>query len=169
QDPIGLAGGINLYAYAPNPLTWVDPWGWSCGPKLKTEADYKKAIQNLESQHGALNAHGLRRHGAGTTLEQQQYRARTGNSPDNHYTIVLDRKTLGRSAPSSTRFLSYKDQYDAISQVLKYAGSNKAIDIDMGRIVAEGYQSGGRIYGSTSKIRAYFDANGKLITIFGIL
>ncbi|MFN6817586.1 RHS repeat-associated core domain-containing protein, partial [Proteus mirabilis] len=29
QDPLGLAGGINLYAYAPNPLTWVDPWGWA--------------------------------------------------------------------------------------------------------------------------------------------
>ncbi|HEM8188593.1 TPA: RHS domain-containing protein [Providencia stuartii] len=27
QDPIGLAGGLNLYQYAPNPLTWVDPWG----------------------------------------------------------------------------------------------------------------------------------------------
>ncbi|MDO5679528.1 MAG: RHS repeat-associated core domain-containing protein [Pelistega sp.] len=27
-DPIGLAGGWNLYQYAPNPLSWVDPWGW---------------------------------------------------------------------------------------------------------------------------------------------
>ncbi|WP_110948405.1 RHS repeat-associated core domain-containing protein [Pseudomonas bohemica] len=29
-DPIGLAGGLNLYQYAPNPIGWVDPWGWSC-------------------------------------------------------------------------------------------------------------------------------------------
>lgn len=27
QDPIGLAGGWNLYQYAPNPYTWVDPLG----------------------------------------------------------------------------------------------------------------------------------------------
>ena len=26
-DPIGLLGGFNLYQYAPNALTWVDPWG----------------------------------------------------------------------------------------------------------------------------------------------
>ncbi|AVE06208.1 type IV secretion protein Rhs [Pseudomonas palleroniana] len=26
-DPISLLGGINLYQYAPNPITWVDPWG----------------------------------------------------------------------------------------------------------------------------------------------
>ncbi|EMU9120438.1 TPA: RHS repeat-associated core domain-containing protein [Providencia stuartii] len=29
QDPIGLAGGLNLYQYAPNPLTWNDPQGLS--------------------------------------------------------------------------------------------------------------------------------------------
>ncbi|HAV1870645.1 TPA: hypothetical protein JG951_001893 [Enterobacter hormaechei subsp. steigerwaltii] len=23
---MGLAGGINLYLYAPNALGWVDPW-----------------------------------------------------------------------------------------------------------------------------------------------
>ena len=30
QDPVGLLGGMNAYQYAPNPLTWVDPWGLSC-------------------------------------------------------------------------------------------------------------------------------------------
>ncbi|MCG6202781.1 RHS repeat domain-containing protein, partial [Psychromonas antarctica] len=30
QDPIGLAGGINPYQYAPNPVNWVDPFGLSC-------------------------------------------------------------------------------------------------------------------------------------------
>jgi len=29
QDPTGLAGGINLYQYAPNPLSWIDPLGLS--------------------------------------------------------------------------------------------------------------------------------------------
>ncbi|EAB5660776.1 type IV secretion protein Rhs [Salmonella enterica subsp. enterica serovar Typhimurium] len=27
QDPIGLAGGLNLYQYAPNPIRWIDPLG----------------------------------------------------------------------------------------------------------------------------------------------
>ncbi|WP_319636747.1 RHS repeat-associated core domain-containing protein [Paraburkholderia caribensis] len=26
-DPIGLAGGLNLYRYAPNPIGWIDPLG----------------------------------------------------------------------------------------------------------------------------------------------
>ena len=30
QDPIGLLGGMNAYQYAPNPMTWVDPWGLLC-------------------------------------------------------------------------------------------------------------------------------------------
>ncbi|ROH76386.1 MULTISPECIES: RHS repeat-associated core domain-containing protein [Lonsdalea] len=31
-DPIGVLGGENLYAYAPNPLTWIDPLGLAkCG------------------------------------------------------------------------------------------------------------------------------------------
>jgi RHS repeat-associated protein len=30
QDPLWLYGGLNLYRYAPNPLTWVDPLGLQC-------------------------------------------------------------------------------------------------------------------------------------------
>ncbi|HBL4909289.1 TPA: glycohydrolase toxin TNT-related protein, partial [Enterobacter hormaechei] len=73
QDPIGLAGGINLYQYAPNALGWVDPWGLSrCQNEwngfqsksrgvFKTRADASKAYklwknqdwQSLESFMGA--------------------------------------------------------------------------------------------------------------------
>jgi len=41
QDPIGLAGGVNLYQYAPNPLSWVDPLGLSkCDPDTSTKQGY---------------------------------------------------------------------------------------------------------------------------------
>ena len=36
EDPIGLAGGDNLYQYAPNPLVWVDPLGLD-GTYIDTE------------------------------------------------------------------------------------------------------------------------------------
>ncbi|EAZ9274936.1 RHS repeat-associated core domain-containing protein [Salmonella enterica] len=29
-DPISIRGGINLYQYAPNPISWIDPLGLSC-------------------------------------------------------------------------------------------------------------------------------------------
>ncbi|MEM7991965.1 RHS repeat-associated core domain-containing protein [Morganella morganii subsp. sibonii] len=45
QDPIGLLGGLNLYQYAPNPLGWVDPWGWAaCGIKARA---YEQKVQDM--------------------------------------------------------------------------------------------------------------------------
>ncbi|SEK57365.1 RHS repeat-associated core domain-containing protein [Pseudomonas agarici] len=35
QDPIGLAGGDNLYRYAPSSIGWIDPLGLSCGSDAK--------------------------------------------------------------------------------------------------------------------------------------
>jgi len=52
-DPIGLAGGINLYQYAPNPVGWVDPWGWKpCFRDTKAQAHAESII----NRHGGIAA-----------------------------------------------------------------------------------------------------------------
>ena len=42
-DPIGLEGGINLGSYSPNPISWIDPWGWAkCGSERKNRTPSPK-------------------------------------------------------------------------------------------------------------------------------
>ncbi|WP_232109590.1 RHS repeat domain-containing protein, partial [Pseudomonas juntendi] len=41
QDPIGLAGGVNVYLYAENPVQQIDPLGW-CSTKLGNSMGAKK-------------------------------------------------------------------------------------------------------------------------------
>lgn len=51
-DPIGLAGGLNLYQYAPNPVGWVDPWGLAaCGKKMDAlRNDPQKTTVSVKSK-----------------------------------------------------------------------------------------------------------------------
>ncbi len=51
KDPIGLLGGFNVYAYAPNPVDWLDPLGLKkhCGTVYRalTENQTKEALAKL--------------------------------------------------------------------------------------------------------------------------
>ncbi|ELO9006827.1 RHS repeat-associated core domain-containing protein, partial [Salmonella enterica] len=59
QDPIGLAGGTNLYSYVPNPLSWIDPLGLKCG-KIDGNIDPKdvrymqSSIKNQTGEYTVL-------------------------------------------------------------------------------------------------------------------
>ncbi|KDP98534.1 hypothetical protein ER21_08300 [Cronobacter sakazakii] len=158
MDPIGLAGGMNTYSYVGDPLVWVDPLGLMC------ETTSKKWIQAFEREHGDAGIHGLRRHGAGTTLEQQKYRATTGYTPD---------AVPGRPV-DATRFLTYQDHQQAIERALKEYDpkihTNGKVDFDMPQTVAEGYKMGGEEYFSTRRVRVIFNTKtGKMYSIFGIV
>ncbi|HBO82721.1 MAG TPA: hypothetical protein DD502_31810, partial [Cupriavidus sp.] len=48
KDPIGLAGGINVYQYAPNPTGWVDPLGLRCDSPADKLARKLRALQKAQ-------------------------------------------------------------------------------------------------------------------------
>ncbi|EMQ4858106.1 RHS domain-containing protein [Morganella morganii] len=50
QDPIGLAGGLNLYQYAPNPVGWIDPLGLA--PTDKWARDVIKELLGSSAKDG---------------------------------------------------------------------------------------------------------------------
>ncbi|WP_047296772.1 RHS repeat-associated core domain-containing protein, partial [Pseudomonas lundensis] len=48
KDPISYAGGLNLYAYAPNPVEWVDPLGLRCDSPAQKLKRKLSALQSAE-------------------------------------------------------------------------------------------------------------------------
>ncbi|WP_249357060.1 RHS repeat-associated core domain-containing protein [Citrobacter sp. wls827] len=46
SDPVGLRGGLNSYAYVPNPLSWIDPLGLSCKSSYSGKLSGKASEMN---------------------------------------------------------------------------------------------------------------------------
>ncbi|CAN7172069.1 RHS domain-containing protein [Acidovorax sp. LjRoot129] len=69
-DPIGLLGGLNLHQYAPNPIAWIDPWGWArdCGQQVNRP----KPVSLPSARKTKVDmAHVLDRHTASGKTAQQ--------------------------------------------------------------------------------------------------
>ncbi len=52
QDPIGLAGGVNLFQYAVNPVNWIDPLGLT---SIYKDAPYHGKIDNSVKSRAPIN------------------------------------------------------------------------------------------------------------------
>jgi RHS repeat-associated protein len=68
KDPIGLAGGTNSHAYAPNPLQWVDPLG------LTSKGGCYGTFYRGDSRGGVswMRSHGARSSGYLSAVQQTE-------------------------------------------------------------------------------------------------
>ena len=59
KDPISYAGGLNLYAYAPNPTGWVDPLGLARSGRWEQVGNGRVRIDppHVESTNQQIHAH----------------------------------------------------------------------------------------------------------------
>ncbi|SCZ71164.1 RHS repeat-associated core domain-containing protein [Photorhabdus luminescens] len=101
-DPLGLAGGLNLYQYAPNPMTWIDPWGLS-GEPIGSE-------NNPFSSSGAARREAMRQAGIPTS---QHPVSQSRNSSGREYSYETTKPGGGKglsSVQEQTMDISHPDK-----------------------------------------------------------
>ena len=53
RDPIELLGGFNVFAYAPNPVGWIDPWGLANRPNNGKYKSYVTHTVPINDQYSS--------------------------------------------------------------------------------------------------------------------
>ncbi|PIT53157.1 hypothetical protein BHC44_00685 [Snodgrassella alvi] len=86
-DPIGLLGGLNLYQYAPNGLTWIDPLGLrKCTTGFKNANDAGRAA--------------LSKYNPMSIFKNREYGGIIFKAKDGTYGYTRGRLGSGRTAPT---------------------------------------------------------------------
>ena len=110
EDPIGLAGGFNLFAFAPNAVNWIDIFGLAAEGQIGTFG----GLTGTNNVWDKLDAHELIRHEALVQMGCASKNSRMKDNPsialkrgqhdDIHYEHEVDlaRQHLGISSPKNT-------------------------------------------------------------------
>ena len=107
QDPIGLVGGINLYSYTHNPITWMDPMGLDDKECSKLSDNLYQRNRHLKreivEEYDKINA------GQGTPQVYNNYDQASGNIPAGmqigDQKVFQARKTSQRKWEGATEWL----------------------------------------------------------------
>jgi RHS repeat-associated protein len=139
-DPIGLLGGFNLYQYAPNGLTWIDPWGWAPWKRGGFDDWFNNATpeeinQNIKSVKGALRNGGgkhemfpvsLAAKAKSLGFTAEELKALTVPTKDIYFVDVEDKKNGGLIQGDHHNSSASKYFHDDLIEQLKGAKSKKA-------------------------------------------
>ena len=85
KDPIGFAGGLNVYAYAPNPVGWVDPLGLA---RVYRNAPYHGATDNPIKSRAPSNGQAALDN---SSQVKESSPRRIGVDIENNELVILDR------------------------------------------------------------------------------
>ncbi|WP_374491519.1 RHS repeat-associated core domain-containing protein, partial [Zoogloea sp.] len=142
RDPIGLLGGMNVHAYAPNPVEWVDPLGLKKGScKLDKSLAGKKG-DRMQAQHLIPQAVWDKKEGffneIGLGGKWRDHRSNGVLMPDNE----KDAYALGRKYFHNGSHQNYSDAVEREVERLEFdysSGRLSAADarMEVGRIQSE--------------------------------
>jgi RHS repeat-associated protein len=144
QDPIGLSGGFNLYAYATNSLAYIDPLGLStCSAINQSKPNQYAGVKEASAY---LKSKGVPRTFRKQVLESFEVetikvRAASANEYGLRYFDGVNAKAKGRylfeSFPASRESLAVKSEWNQMTNIAQFKVSPGATIIE-GRASAQG-------------------------------
>ena len=146
NDPIGLLGGENLFAYAPNPIMWVDPLGlsWqgkliSCGVPQPAGLDnphghhiiFKGQYKKLPKMRAAL-------------ARSRAIAAKYGIDPVNDMRTLMHAENAGHSVENAEKIA---DKLEAADKKFQAQGLDPNCPCTQTKMIAEIQKAGAEVFG----------------------